>query len=184
VGQGTGLGLSISDGIARQHGGQIKVESAPGGGATFVLRIPVHLAPAEPEVGDAADEPTLPAMGDGRRLLVVDDEPAMRTAIGNFLSSLGHGVTVAAGGLEARALLDRNEYDVVLLDLRMPDLGGDDLYRELAKSDPRHARRVVFVTGDTHNVQVRKFLADAGRPSVSKPFQLDDLATVVAGVTS
>jgi CheY-like chemotaxis protein len=66
----------------------------------------------------------------------------------------------------------------------MPDLGGDDLYRELVSRDPRHARRVVFVTGDTHNVQARKFLAEAGRPSVSKPFQLDDLATVVAGVTS
>jgi CheY-like chemotaxis protein len=184
VGQGTGLGLSISDGIARQHGGQIRVESTPGRGATFVLRIPVQAAPAPDARSAAAADAPLPPMGDGRRLLVVDDEPAMRTAIGNFLSSLGHGVTVAAGGLEARALLDRNEYDVVLLDLRMPDLGGDDLYRELVSRDPRHARRVVFVTGDTHNVQARKFLAEAGRPSVSKPFQLDDLATVVAGVTS
>jgi PAS domain S-box-containing protein len=184
VGQGTGLGLSISDGIVRQHGGQIRVESAPGRGATFVLRIPVQTAPPLDERSAVADEATLPAMDGGRRLLVVDDEPAMRTAIGNFLSSLGHGVTVAAGGHEARALLDRNEYDVVLLDLRMPDLGGDDLYRELVQRDPRHARRVVFVTGDTHNAQARHFLAEAGRPSVSKPFQLDDLATVVAGVTS
>lgn len=184
VGQGTGLGLSISDGIVRQHGGQIRVESAPGRGATFVLRIPVQATPVPEEGSDSPDETALPATGDGRRLLVVDDEPAMRTAIGNFLSSLGHGVTVAAGGVEARALLDRNEYDVVLLDLRMPDLGGDDLYRELVQRDPRHARRVVFVTGDTHNSTARRFLAESGRPSVSKPFQLDDLATVVAGVTS
>ena len=184
VGQGTGLGLSISDGIVRQHGGQIRVESTPGKGATFVLRIPVQAMPEERDAGDSSRAPTLPPTGDGRRLLVVDDEPAMRTAIGNFLSSLGHGVTVASGGLEARALLTRHEYDVVLLDLRMPDLGGDDLYRELVQKDPRHARRVVFVTGDTHNAQARRFLAEAGRPSVSKPFQLDDLATVVAGVRS
>jgi len=183
VGQGTGLGLSISDGIVRQHGGQIRVESVPGSGACFVLRIPVQPAPAEIP-SPAPSSTVLPPTGDGRRLLVVDDEPAMRTAIGNFLASLGHGVTVAAGGLEARALLERHEYDVVLLDLRMPDLGGDDLYRELVEHDPLHAQRVVFVTGDTHNSQARRFLAEAGRPSVSKPFQLDDLATVVAGVTN
>lgn len=184
VGQGTGLGLSISDGIVRQHGGQIRVESTPGSGASFVLRIPVQ---PMPEAGDAAtahDAPPLNPTADGRRLLVVDDEPAMRTAIGNFLSSLGHGVTVAASGLEARALLERNEYDVILLDLRMPGLSGDDLYRELAERDPRQARRVVFVTGDTHSAQAHRFLADAGRPSVSKPFQLDDLAAVIAGVAS
>jgi len=183
VGQGTGLGLSISDGIVRQHGGQIRVESTPGSGATFEIRIPVLPAPPEPLEHQLAPSP-LPPVADGRRLLVVDDEPAMRTAIGNFLASLGHGVTVAAGGMEARALLTSNEYDVVLLDLRMPDLGGDTLYRELVERDPRHAERVVFVTGDTHNAQARRFLAEAGRPSVSKPFQLDDLATVVADVAS
>jgi two-component system NtrC family sensor kinase len=184
VGRGTGLGLSISDGIVRQHGGQIRVDSAAGRGATFELRIPVQGAPTDSTPTAPAATATMPPLGDGRRLLVVDDEPAMRTAIGNFLSSLGHGVTVAAGGLEARALLRRHEYDVVLLDLRMPDLGGDALFRELEESDPRHARRVVFVTGDTHSAQSRRFLAEAGRPSVSKPFQLDDLATAVAGVTS
>ena len=181
VGQGTGLGLSISDGIVRQHGGQIRVESQPGTGATFLVEIPIVASPVPATTAPPALP--VPATG-GRRLLVVDDEPAMRAAMGNFLSSLGHGVTVAAGGREARALLAANEYDVVLLDLRMPDLGGDMLYRELLASDPLHAGRVVFVTGDTQSTHAQHFLAEAGRPSVSKPFQLDDLAAALAGVTT
>ena len=181
VGEGTGLGLSISDGIVRQHGGRIRVESQPGTGATFLVEIPVVAAPPE-EIAGATPAPASRAT-QGRHVLVVDDEPAMRAAMGNFLSSLGHGVTVAAGGLEARALLTANEYDVVLLDLRMPDLGGDTLYRELLDTDPRHASRVVFVTGDTQSAHAVHFLEEAGRPSVSKPFQLDDLAAVLAGVT-
>ena len=108
----------------------------------------------------------------------------MRAAIATFLGTLGHTVTATRDGEEARALLAANEYDVVLLDLRMPGVGGDTLYHELCHRAPRHARRVVFVTGDTQSEQAQQFLAKAGRPSVSKPFQLDDLAAVLAGVTT
>jgi PAS domain S-box-containing protein len=181
VGQGTGLGLSISDGIVREHGGRIRVESQPGEGATFLIELPVASASPAPVRTVAAVRPATTA---ARRMLVVDDEAAMRAAITRFLTGLGHSVTAAAGGLEARALLDANEYDVVLLDLRMPDLGGDTLYEELRDRDPRHAHRVVFVTGDVQSEPVRRFLERSGRPVVGKPFQLDELATVLAGVTT
>jgi two-component system NtrC family sensor kinase len=180
VGQGTGLGLSISDGIVREHGGQIRVESRPGEGATFFVQLP-RAAPEDRRPAPPAAPSTAPVP---RRVLVVDDEPSMRVAIATFLDSLGHTVTTTHDGKEARALLAANEYDVVLLDLRMSGLGGDTLYRELCESDPRHARRVVFVTGDTQSEHARRFLAEAGRPSVSKPFQLDDLAAVLASVTN
>jgi CheY-like chemotaxis protein len=97
---------------------------------------------------------------------------------------LGHTVTATHGGEEARALWNTNEYDVVLLDLGMSGLGGDTLHPELCDRDPRHASRVVFVTGDTESEQAQHFLAEAGRPSVSKPLQLDDRAAVLAGVTN
>jgi two-component system NtrC family sensor kinase len=180
VGQGTGLGLSISDGIVREHGGQIRVESVPGQGVTFLVQLP-RVPPIERPAAPAAPRASTPSVP--QRVLVVDDEPSMRVAIATFLESLGHAVTATHDGLEARALLAANEYDVVLLDLRMSGLGGDTLYRELCESDPRHARRVVFVTGDTQSEHARRFLAEAGRPSVSKPFQLDDLAAVLAGMT-
>jgi PAS domain S-box-containing protein len=180
VGQGTGLGLSISDGIVREHRGQIRVESHPGQGATFLIQLPI-VAPLDPRAAEPPASPSRPVVP--RRVLVVDDEPAMRTAIITFLDTLGHTVT-ATRREEARALLGANEYDVVLLDLLMPELGGDTLYRELCDRDPRHAGRVVFVTGDTQSEHARRFLTEAGRPSVSKPFQLDDLAAVLASVTS
>ena len=117
-------------------------------------------------------------------MLVVDDEPAMRAAVAGFLRSLGHRVQTAPGVTEARALLATSEYDVVLLDLRMPDPGGEALYRELCQGNPRHASRVVFVTGDLQSDAAQRFLAGAGRPVIGKPFQLDDLATVLASVTN
>ena len=181
VGQGTGLGLSISDGIAREHGGRIRVESQPGEGATFILEIPYVEAPRTPEPAAAA--PTSVERAAPRRVLIVDDEPSMRSAMAAFLRSLGHEVIVATGGPDARQLLANGGYDAILLDLRMGELGGDVLYRELRARDPEQAARVVFVTGDAQSDAARRFLSEAGRPSLSKPFQLDDLATVIAAVT-
>jgi PAS domain S-box-containing protein len=179
VGQGTGLGLSISDGIAREHGGRLRVESQEGEGATFILELPFAPVPGAPSEGVAERSGEGIA---GGRVLVVDDEPAMRAAIGTFLRSLGHEVTVAGGAADARRLLANAGYDAILLDLRLSDVGGDVLYRELRARDPGQAARVVFVTGDTQSDAARRFLADSGRPSLGKPFQLDDLATVIAAV--
>ena len=181
VGQGTGLGLSISDGIIREHGGRIRVESLPGMGATFFVEIPRIDPPNDASPPKLPLELLRPAR---RSILVVDDEPAMRAAISAFLRSLGHDVQIAASGTVARALLGTNDYDVVLMDLRMPGLGGEALYRELCLRKPHMAQRVVFVTGDLQSDAARLFLAEVGRPVIGKPFQLDDLAAIVASVTA
>ncbi len=180
VGHGTGLGLSISDGIIQEHGGRFHVESLPGMGATFFVEIPrvdppsvVPTAEARPETSGAAR----------RHILVVDDEAALRAAMAAFFRSLGHDVQIAASGTAARALLETNDYDVVLMDLRMPGLGGEALYRELCVRKPYMAHRVVFVTGDLQSDAARVFLAEAGRHIIGKPFQLDDLAAIVASIT-
>ena len=107
----------------------------------------------------------------------------MRAAISAFLRSLGHDVQIAVNGTAARALLETTEYDVVLMDLRMPGLGGEALYRELCLRKLHMAQRVVFVTGDLQSDAARLFLAEAGRRVIGKPFQLDDLAAIVASVT-
>ena len=182
VGEGTGLGLSISDGIVREHGGRIRVENraaeGDGGpsGATFVIELP-YTPPPSTEPPAAHEAP--PREGASHRYLVVDDEPAIRTAIATYLRSMGHEVHTAADGREALDCVATNRYDGVVLDLRMPEVPGDDVYQALLERDPELARRVVFLTGDLQSDSARRFLADTGRPVVTKPFLLDDLAAAL-----
>jgi PAS domain S-box-containing protein len=117
-------------------------------------------------------------------VLVVDDEPAIRTAVARYLSSLGHMVDVAASGREALARLASRSFDLILLDLRMPDMAGDALYRELIARDAAHAGRIVFITGeDAASPATQSFLQASGRPVIGKPFSLDDLRRALALAT-
>jgi CheY-like chemotaxis protein len=179
VGQGTGLGLSISHGIVREHGGRIQVESAEGEGATFIVELP-HVAPPAAAGAPAAAPVRAPESG-ARRVLVVDDEPAIRSVLKTFLASLGHEVEAFGAGREALARVAVADFDCVLLDLRMPDMSGDAVFAELEARHPHLAARVVFVTGDLQSEATRRFLEATGRPVLTKPFLLDDLAALVGG---
>jgi two-component system NtrC family sensor kinase len=175
VGEGTGLGLSISDGIVREHGGRIRAESRSGHGATFIIELP-YVAPPLPDRRKASD--IGPPRANSRRILVVDDEPAIRSAIATYFRSLGHSVDVAASGRDAIACATATTYDALLLDLRLPDISGDHVLAEL-RVLAREPDRVVFITGDTQSESTRLALDAAGRPVISKPFLLDELAAVV-----
>lgn len=178
VGEGTGLGLSISDGIVREHGGRLRAESRVGEGTTFLLELPLVTPPQGEAAVDDAAAPRVPRPTRGRRLLVIDDEPALRSAISTFFRSLGHAVDVAATGREGVALAAASRYDGLLLDLRLPDMTGDEVLAEL-EAKGCAPRGVVFITGDTQSEVARSTLGATGRPVVSKPFLLDDLAAVV-----
>jgi two-component system NtrC family sensor kinase len=112
-------------------------------------------------------------------MLVVDDEPAIRSAIVRYFAGLGHIVDAAATGAEAYALIESRRYDVLLLDLRMPDMSGDAIYRDLLERDPTHASRVIFLTGDFQSDSTQRFIQESGRASVIKPFTFDELTRTV-----
>jgi CheY-like chemotaxis protein len=131
----------------------------------------------------AQPEEAVAAQGVSLAVLVVDDEPAIRSAVARYLTSLGHLVEIAASGREALERLGSRSFDLILLDLRMPDMAGDALYRELLARDAALAGRIVFITGGEAADDSQTFLEASGRPVIGKPFSLDDLRRALALAT-
>ena len=172
VGKGTGLGLSICYGIIRQHGGDLWAESDSGNGATFHIELPIWGPEnqAETPIRDSHQPLTF-----SPHLLVVDDEPLIRSMLAKFLELQHFDVELAEDGGEAWVKLQSMTYDCILLDLKMPGMGGKELYRLIQASDSRSAQKVIFITGDTVNPDTRDFIEGTKNPVMTKPFELEDL---------
>jgi signal transduction histidine kinase len=164
VGQGTGLGLSTVYGIVTQSGGSVDVRSAPGRGASFVVRFPATDA-VEPRA--IAEQPE-PARG-AERILVVDDEQVVRELLAKMLREQGYHVETAASAREARTLQGR--FDLLLTDVVMPEQDGVTLARDLAPP------QVLFISGYDQDALVA---ADAS--FLQKPFSRDELTRAVRGL--
>ncbi|HXQ28086.1 MAG TPA: ATP-binding protein [Gemmatimonadales bacterium] len=188
--RGTGLGLYISRQIAREAGGDLVLAAVPKeGGARFVMSLPVGKLPA-PRPSEApvpsparAAEPSRPAPPPrlaGVRVLVVDDEEPIRRPLTKFLTRRGAQVLEAADGLAALEILAANPVDVILADLRMPKMGGAELFAELERTRPELAARLLFLSGDVSQ------LAQPGNTPVPrervfvKPVELTELELRIA----
>ena len=175
-GQGTGLGLSLCRGIVDGHNGVLRLEATPGGGATFVIELPVG-APAEADAAQRAEARLDEAPV--KTILVVDDEPDVAELLAEALRLDGHRVDTANSGTAALdRLLDRS-YDLVFSDMKMPGMSGVELYEEVARRRPGLERRIIFVTGDTLNPVTKQFLDRTGAVSLSKPFDVDAVRRLV-----
>ena len=188
-GEGTGLGLSICLGIVKEHGGDITVD--PGGpsaarGATFTVELPTgmraELSPMSRGGTSGGGVQAPPERVEHLRVLVVDDEPHILHYMQATLESWGHEVVLARDGSQALKLALMQPFDLIICDLRMPRLGGREMFQTLARMHPAVADRIIFATGDTVRGDTLHFLEELGRPFLQKPFKLDALRRVLAGV--
>jgi len=175
-GSGTGIGLSMCLSIVASHGGTISVEDTPGGGATFVVVLPMRTAATLPAESAGAPLPKTTR----KRILIVDDEPEIVDTLADILRDAGHLVETARDGRHALDRLGGGAFDLILSDLRMPVLDGPGLYGEVRARHPAMLGRMAFITGDMLSGQLREFLAATGVPCLEKPFNADDVRTLVA----
>ncbi|MCL4510697.1 MAG: ATP-binding protein [Bacteroidetes bacterium] len=180
VGKGTGLGLSVSYSILKSYGGDIKVESQEGKGATFIIELP---AISDDAIEQEETELQLSRLN-GVRVLFVEDEEEMRMMVKDALEKYGCKVSTAENGLEALDLVDSTQYDVILSDLRMPKMDGEEFYRKSTSKNPIYLKRFIFSSGDTARESTQDFLKETGCDVIMKPFTIHQLAAKILKVKS
>lgn len=177
VGQGTGLGLSVAYGILRNHGGWISAESTPGAGSTFSVYLP---STSHRTAKASVLEPTECAPGN-EGILVVDDEKALRDLTRELLENCGYTVFEAEEGAEAFSVLSRadGKIQLVLLDLMMPGMSGDEVLMRLRELYPE----IPVVVASGYHAEAKEELVAGGAVAfVEKPFTRASLTRAIRAV--
>ena len=172
---GTGLGLSMAYGIVTRHGGDIEVWSRPGQGSRFTVRLPIGV-----DVPAPVPDPPAPRPGRSARILVVEDEAAVRDMLVDVLAGQGHDVVAHENGASALAHLDRRAFDLALVDLSMPGMSGWDVAKALREVQPLVP--IALVTGWGDQIDFGEARTRGIDYLMAKPFNVDDLTRLVAGV--
>jgi two-component system cell cycle sensor histidine kinase/response regulator CckA len=178
VGEGTGLGLAMVHGIVKQHGGHVRCYSEPGHGTTFKIYIPA-LTSGEEEQETTVSKTT---RGGSETILLVDDEELIRDLGSRILARAGYKVFVAANGKEALELYQtyHNEIALVLLDLIMPEMGGEQCLKGLLSINP--SAKVVIASGYSASGLTKDALADRAKGFVNKPYDTRQALAVIREV--
>jgi signal transduction histidine kinase/HD-like signal output (HDOD) protein len=181
VGEGTGLGLAICHSIIESHQGEITVRSEPGQGTIFTILLPLQKGPIPfaPPVKRAIPVPLREAAGPQKgRVLVIDDEEALRKVLTETLTGKGFDVDTAADGVEALEKLQRKSYQVALLDLRMPRKHGLEVLATVKRTVPHMPVIVISGVADERELITAK---QAGAfTCIKKPFEINTVLEAIA----
>lgn len=171
--KGTGLGLTLVASIVRAFGGAVRIESREGQGTTFRIFLPIVTGAPQHQEGGARP---VRLHGGDERILIIDDEAAVRNVLALSLQHLGYRVEVAESGLEGlRAYRERSpRFDLVVLDMLMPQLSGEKVFEQLKEFDPKV--RVLLISGYSSERAVNKVLEHGGLGFLQKPFTIEELS--------
>ena len=176
IGQGTGLGLSMIYGFARQSEGYAQIESAPGRGTTVHLCLPRFQGEADDEA--AADVSGAAPAETGETVLVIEDEPVVRSLVVEVLADLGYRAIEAVDGPQGLEIVQSSQrIDLLITDVGLPGLNG----RQVADAARalRPGLKILFMTGYAENAALASGSLDAGMTLITKPFTMETLATRV-----
>ncbi|MEO5973216.1 MAG: ATP-binding protein [Sphingomicrobium sp.] len=180
VGKGTGLGLSQIFGFAHQSGGEVGIDSKVGHGTTVSIYLPrTDAAAAAVRLHPAAQRADVDTTVPGARILLVEDDPRVRSSTVEALEDLDYEPVACSGGAEAIALFKGQQFDLVISDVIMPEMTGPELIRNLKASHEDFA--VLFVTGYVGEGETHDLI---GHDLLRKPFTVSALAGAVAAALS
>jgi len=175
--------LTVSLNIVKNHNGEITAESVPGAGAEFTVTLPrptpeeLQTFAAEKSAGAPPMRPRHPRPFDGRiRILVVDDEEFITAMLQESLrQSFACMVERVESGQRAIARLQQTDFDLVISDVRMPEMDGFGLFEWILRQQPRLAGHFLFITGDAGSASLNEKLESMAIPVLHKPFEIDKL---------
>jgi PAS domain S-box-containing protein len=168
---GTGLGLSVAHSIVKEHGGVIEVQSSPGQGAVFTIRLPLAGEETPSRTRKTAHGP----VAVGARILIVDDELNIVRMLERALKTGGYQVETALSAKEGLKKIQDGGHDVVLVDLQMPDLNGIELLAEAARLPARLRPASIIISGKARVGELKDYEHLGVEAIVKKPFALETI---------